>query len=100
MKRARAESSAESSPKLLKLEAREGRAPPDLPAEGDQKCVVYIVDKKIPSAQLSHLKSVAQKKDFTLATSIKYVGSIDTRSYNIVSRTWFYFGVQLNCRLL
>lgn len=34
-----------------------------------QKTIIYIVEKKIPSGQLSHLGTVARRKDFDLSPS-------------------------------
>ena len=38
-----------------------------------QPVVIYIVGKKIPSGQLSHLKTVAGRKEFSLSSSMKWV---------------------------
>lgn len=37
----------------------------------DHTCLIYIVDKKLSSGHLSHLKTVARKKGFPLATSAR-----------------------------
>ena len=36
-----------------------------------EKCMIYIVDKRISSGHLAHLKGVAQKKGFNIATSVR-----------------------------
>lgn len=37
----------------------------------DHACLIYIVEKKLSSGHLSHLKTVARKKEFPLATSAR-----------------------------
>lgn len=44
---------------------------PTLPsAKSSKQCLIYIVSKKIPSAQLSHLKGIAKKNKFPLSTTL------------------------------
>ena len=38
--------------------------------QGSSPAVIYLVEKKIPSGQLSHLKTVARRKSFSLSTSL------------------------------
>ena len=40
------------------------------PPATTKSCLIYIVNKKIPSAQLAHLKGIAKKKDFHLSDAL------------------------------
>ena len=40
-------------------------------ATSSKPCLIYIMSKKIPSAQLSHLKGIAKKKNFSLTADLK-----------------------------
>lgn len=37
--------------------------------------LIYIVEKKLSAGHLSHLKGVATKKGFPLASSVRYLAS-------------------------
>ena len=52
-------------PKIQKLS--------DSAADPTGRCIIYIDDKKISSGHLTHLKTVAKRKGFTLADSIRLV---------------------------
>ncbi len=59
-------SASTSSPPLKKLKLELER--PEEPT----KCLIYIVEKKISSGHLSHLKEIAKKKGFSVANFIRY----------------------------
>ena len=64
---------------MSEAEAAECSPPPKKPKLDDLRpseranCCIYIVDKKISSGHLSHLKGVAKKKGFTIATTIRFI---------------------------
>jgi len=58
----------------------------------DHTCLIYIVEKKISSGHLSHLKTVARKKGFPLATSARLVC---THLY-----IWQYLRTYIQCNLI
>ena len=49
------------------------KTPPGLPQ--DHTCLVYIVEKKVSSGHLSHLRAVARKKGFPLATTVRLMST-------------------------
>ena len=76
MKRQRTGTDDDSPPASVKL-ARLQEIPHHEPSplkecqqsSPSQKTVIYIVEKRIPSGQLSHLRTVARRKDFDLSPS-------------------------------
>ena len=40
------------------------------PTKPPKPLLIYIVNKKIPSSQLAHLKGIAKKKEFPLSTTL------------------------------
>ena len=47
-----------------------GVALPSSATKSSKPFLIYIVNKKIPSSQLAHLKGIAKKKEFPLSTTI------------------------------
>lgn len=53
------------------------RTPPGLPQDHQaHTCLVYIVEKKVSSGHLSHLRAVARKKGFPLTTTVRLISTI------------------------
>ena len=73
-------SASTSSPPLKKLKLEL-----ETPAE-PTNCLIYIVEKKISSGHLSHLKGIAKKKGFSVANFIRFAVNLhdcDTWHNNI-----------------
>ena len=71
MKRQRTgDDSPPSSVKLARLqETPRHESSPPKQSSPNHKTVIYIVEKRIPSGQLSHLRTVARRKEFDLSAS-------------------------------
>lgn len=74
MKRQRTDDdSPPASEKLARLQEtpRHESSPPKecQQSSPNHKTVIYILEKRIPSGQLSHLRTVARRKDFDLSAS-------------------------------